>query len=200
MWEMIGTNWWASECMDTHQNRCRSGRARVLSGVSSTLWRESSSSWWAETAPIGYTRESRRWVTPYSIWTASISLARVAEAMADGSEHLSTMASCRINDGCPAGDVLSTTRTDQDGTQRQRVRRVQREYWNGLAQPGAQRSAGRAEPGNHGIQRGQAHCEPHEEPEYELDHTGSASNGQGDPVGPERRTVRVLSQSPSSSQ
>ncbi len=53
---------------------------------------------------------------------------------------------CRINDGCPAGDVLSTTRTDQDGTQRQRVRRVQREYWNGLAQPGAQRSPGRAEP------------------------------------------------------
>ena len=29
--------------------------------------------------------------------------------------------------------------------------------------------------GNHGEQRGQAHCEPHEEPEYELDHTGSAS-------------------------
>ena len=52
---------------------------------------------------------------------------------------------CRINDGCPAGDVLSTTRTDQDGTQRQRVHRVQREYWNGLAQPGSQRSAGRAE-------------------------------------------------------
>ena len=64
----------------------------VLSVVSSTLWRESSSSWWAETAPIGYTREARRWVTPYSIWTASISLARVAEAMADGSELLSTMA------------------------------------------------------------------------------------------------------------
>ena len=49
--------------------------------------------------------------------------------------------------------------------------------------------------GNHGIQRGQAHREPYEEPEYELDHTGSASNGQGEPVGSERRTVRVLSQS-----
>ncbi len=54
--------------------------------------------------------------------------------------------------------------------------------------------------GNHGEQRGQAHREPNEEAGYELDHTGSASNGQGDPVGPERRTVRVLSQSPSSSQ
>ena len=93
---------------------------------------------------------------------------------------------CRINDGCPAGDVLSTTRTDQDGTQRQRVRRVQREYWNGLAQPGAQRSAGRAEPGNHGIQRGQAHREPNEEAGYELDDTGSAPYGQSDPVESER--------------
>ena len=93
---------------------------------------------------------------------------------------------CRINDGCPAGDVLSTTRTDQDGTQRQRVRRVQREYWSGLAQPGTQRSPGRAEPGNHGIQRGQAHREPNEEAGYELDHTGSAPYGQSDPVESER--------------
>ena len=79
-------------------------------------------------------------------------------------------------------DVGGCASRDHNGHPGQGVRRIQPVGRSGLAQPGTQRSAGRAEPGNHGIQRRQAHCEPNEEAGYELDHTGSASYGQSDPA------------------
>ena len=50
-------------------------------------------------------------------------------------------------------DGNGASRRDRDGDQRQGVHQVQRGYRNRLAQPCPQRSTGRSEPRNHGIQR-----------------------------------------------
>ena len=50
-------------------------------------------------------------------------------------------------------DGNGAPRRDRDGDQRQGVHQVQRGYRNRLAQPCPQRSTGRSEPRNHGIQR-----------------------------------------------
>ena len=187
MWEMIGTNWWASECMDTHQNRCRSGRARVLSGVSSTLWRESSSSWWTETAPTGYAVAQRSSATLSSSWTASTSSRAcgrgyggeigpaIYDAIRSGSE---SFARALMSAAVPA----ETTTAIRDREYVESNLRGGVDWRNRVpnAPPDA-RSLG-----NHGIQRRQAHREPNEEAGYELDDTGSAPYGQSDPVESER--------------
>ena len=83
-------------------------------------------------------------------------------------------------------DVGGCASRDHNGHPGQGVRRIQPVQRSGLAQPSTQRSTGRAEPGGHGIQRRQAHCEPNEEAGYELDYTRSASYVQSDPVESER--------------